>query len=448
MSRSCLFIVLAAGEGTRMRSALPKALHKIAGKPLVSHVVATVASMDAGDIAAVVGPDAEKVGEAARAITPDIEIYTQEQRLGTAHAVMAARGAIGRGYDDIVVLFADTPLVQATTIAAMRKKLAEGAAAVVLGFRTARPEGYGRLLEQNGELVAVREDRDASAGERAIGFCNAGIMALDGRLALDNLDAISSNNAKNEYYLTDIIEISRKRGGTCLALEAPESEVLGINTREDLAAAERAWQERRRRELLLAGVTMQAPETVFLNHDTVIGADCELEPNIRFGEGVELAPGVKVRAFCHLEGCQIAGGAVIGPFARIRPGTRLAEDVRVGNFCELKNADVAAGAKINHLSYVGDASVGSKANIGAGTITCNYDGFQKYRTVIGDKAFIGSNTALVAPVKIGDEAYIASGSVIVSDVPSASLGIARGRQAIKEGYTRKIAERAKSGGKD
>jgi bifunctional UDP-N-acetylglucosamine pyrophosphorylase / glucosamine-1-phosphate N-acetyltransferase len=448
MSRNCLFIVLAAGEGTRMHSRLPKALHRIAGKPLVSHVLATVSSLGAGDVAAVVGSGTEAVGATAEAALPGIEIFTQEQRLGTAHAVLAAREAIKRGYDDIVVLFADTPLVEAETIAAMRQKLTEGAAAVVLGFRTERPGGYGRLLERDGGLVAIREERDANAQERAIRFCNAGIMAFDGTRALDNLDAISSDNAKGEYYLTDIVEITRKAGGICMALEAPESEVLGINTREDLAAAELAWQARKRRALMLAGVTMQAPDTVFLSHDTAIGADCELEPNIRFGEGVELEPGVTVRAFCHLEGCRIASGAVIGPFARIRPGTLIAEGARIGNFCELKNADVAAGAKINHLSYVGDASVGTQANIGAGTITCNYDGFGKYRTEIGAKAFIGSNSALVAPVKIGDEAYIASGSVIVSDVPRGSLAIARGRQAVKEGYAGKIAARAKSGSKD
>jgi bifunctional UDP-N-acetylglucosamine pyrophosphorylase / glucosamine-1-phosphate N-acetyltransferase len=444
MSRTCLFIILAAGEGTRMRSTLPKALHRIAGKPIVSHVVATASSTGIGNVALVVGSGAEDVRGAARAELPGVEIFEQKQRLGTAHAVLAARDAISRGYDDIVVLFADTPLVRAETIVAMRQGLAAGAAAVILGFRTDKPDGYGRLLEKDGELLAVREDRDASRQEREIRFCNAGIMALDGANALADLDAISNDNAKNEYYLTEIVEIVRKRGGKTVAMEARESDVLGINTREDLAEAELAWQGRRRRELLLAGVTMQAPETVFLSHDTVLGTDCELEPNIRFGEGVELESGVTVRAFSHLEGCHISSGAVIGPFARIRPGTTIAEGVRIGNFCELKNADVATGAKINHLSYVGDASVGANANIGAGTITCNYDGFGKYRTEIGDNAFIGSNSALVAPVKIGDGAYIASGSVIVADVPSGSLGIARGRQAIKEGYAARIGERAKS----
>ncbi len=442
MARSCLTIILAAGEGTRMRSARPKVLHEVAGLAMVAHV-ARAASAAGGDALAVVtGPDADDVRACVKAITPDAKLYEQRDRLGTAHAVLAAREAIAAGHDDILVLFGDTPLIRPETLTRMRGALAEGAEVAVLGFRTDEPAGYGRLIEEDGELVAIREHNDASEEERRIGFCNGGIMGFGGARALELLDAIGNDNAKGEYYLTDIVEAARSRGLKTLALEAEEEEILGINTRAELARAEAIWQARRRRDIMLSGVTMTAPETVHLCHDTQIGPDSLIEPNVVFGPGVILEGGVTVRAFSHLEGCRIATGAIVGPYARLRPGTEMAEGSKVGNFCELKNASIEAGAKVNHLSYIGDARVGAKANIGAGTITCNYDGVNKYRTDIGAGAFIGSNSALVAPVTIGDNAYVGSGSVITEDVPADAMAVARGRQATKEGYATAIRERA------
>jgi len=450
MARSCLTIVLAAGEGTRMRSSKPKVLHEIAGLPMVAHVVAAAADAGSQALAVVTGPGAAEVDAVVASVAPQARLFTQWERLGTAHAVLAARDAIADGHDDILVVFADTPLVRQQTLQRLRAALAEGAGVAVLGFRTADPTGYGRLIEKGGELVAIREHRDATEAERAIAFCNGGIMAFGGDRALAMLDAIGNANARGEYYLTDIVEIARGRGMRVVALEAAEEEIFGVNTRAELARVEAVWQKRRRHEAMLSGVTMIAPETVHLSHDTVLGADCEIEPNVFFGPGVKLAARAHVRAFSHLEGCEIGEGVSVGPFARIRPGTRMATGSRVGNFCELKNADVEAGAKINHLTYVGDARVGAGANIGAGTITCNYDGVAKHHTDIGANAFIGSNSSLIAPVSIGDGAYVGSGSVVTQDVPPGALAVARSRQANKEGYASAIRLRglkAKQGGK-
>ncbi|MEC9343418.1 MAG: bifunctional UDP-N-acetylglucosamine diphosphorylase/glucosamine-1-phosphate N-acetyltransferase GlmU [Pseudomonadota bacterium] len=444
MARSCLTIILAAGEGTRMRSQKPKVLHEVAGLAMVSHVARAARGAGEGDLAVVTGPDAEAIRGEIAGHAPEARYYEQVDRLGTAHAVLAAREAIAQGHDDVLVLFADTPLLRAETLDRIRAELAKGAEIAVLGFRASDPTGYGRLIERDGELLAIREHNDASEQERCITFCNGGIMGFAGRDALALLDAIGNDNAKSEFYLTDIVEIARKRGLKAVALEAAEEEVLGINTRVELARAEAVWQSRRRQEVMLGGVTMHAPETVMLHHDTVIGTDSVIEPNVVFGPGVALAGGVHVRAFSHLEGCRIEAGVTIGPFARLRPGTDMGQGSRVGNFCELKNAQVEAGAKINHLSYVGDARVGAGANIGAGTITCNYDGVNKYRTDIGAGAFIGSNSALVAPVSIGDDAYVASGSVITEDVPADALAVARGRQANKPGRAAAIRARAKA----
>ncbi|GIL00384.1 MAG: bifunctional protein GlmU [Alphaproteobacteria bacterium] len=441
MARSCLTIVLAAGEGTRMRSRLPKVLHPVAGLAMVTHVLRAAAHAGASAQAVVTGPDGAAVVAAVREDAPDAACFVQQERLGTAHAVLAARQAIAHGHDDILVLFADTPLTRRATLQRMRAALADGADVVALGFRAADPTGYGRLIETDGRLVAIREHGDCSEAERAITFCNGGIMALAGRHALSLLDAVGNANAKGEYYLTDIVAIASGRGLKVVAVEAPEEETIGVNTRAELARAEAIWQARRRREAMEAGVTLTAPETVFFSHDTEIGGDCVVEPNVFFGPGVVLDEDVRVRSFCHLEGCRIGPRTTVGPFARIRPGTRMAPGSRVGNFCELKNAEVEAGAKINHLTYIGDARVGAAANIGAGTITCNYDGVNKHHTDIGAGAFIGSNSALVAPVTIGDGAYVASGSVITEDVPAEAMAVARGRQANKPGYARAIRAR-------
>jgi len=408
---------------------------------MVCHVASAANSAGGETQAVVVGRQGEAVGKAVREAVANVSLHEQSERLGTAHAVLAARGEIEKGYDDILVLFADTPLLKSETLTAMRGQLAAGASVAVLGFRTEQPTGYGRLIEREGELVAIREERDASEAEREIGFCNGGIMGLDGRKALALLEAIGNANAKGEYYLTDIVEIAHRQGLRVVAQEAEEEELLGVNNRAELARIEAIWQQRRRQALMLEGVTMTAPGTVFLSHDTSIGADSVIEPNVVFGPGVRLEADVLVRSFSHLEGCHIASGVTVGPYARIRPGTLMEQGSRVGNFCELKNVSVEAGAKINHLSYVGDARVGAGANIGAGTITCNYDGVNKHHTDIGANAFIGSNSALVAPVSIGEGAYVASGSVITGDVPAQALAVARGRQANKPGYAALVRER-------
>lgn len=435
-ARSCLSVILAAGEGTRMKSALPKVLHAVAGLPLVCHVIDAAAAAGSGALAVVVGHGAEEVGKAARARAPGADVYLQAQRLGTAHAVLAARAAIARGHDDVLVMFGDTPLIEAQALETARAKLAEGAAVAVIGFRTTNPTGYGRLFEKDGALVAIREERDCTDEERKITFCNGGLMAISGEHVLSLLDAVGNDNAKGEYYLTDIVEIARGRGLPVVATEAPFENVLGINNRAELAEAEAIWQSRKRRAMMLSGVTLMAPETVHFNHDTVIGADTIVEPNVVFGSKVTVAGNARIRAFSHLEGATVGEACEVGPFARLRPGARLAEKAKVGNFCEVKEAEIQAGAKINHLTYIGDATVGADANIGAGTITCNYNGYTKDRTEIGAGAFIGSNSSLVAPVRIGDRAYVASGSVVTIDVPDDALAFGRARQEVKPGRAR------------
>jgi bifunctional UDP-N-acetylglucosamine pyrophosphorylase/glucosamine-1-phosphate N-acetyltransferase len=439
--RSCLSIVLAAGEGTRMKSALPKVLHPLAGLPMIAHVMRAAQAAGEGDLALVVGHGADELRKAVAGLAPGATIVEQAQRLGTAHATLAARASIERGYDDILVMFGDTPLIDAAMLKAARAPLAEGAAVVVVGFDAPDPAGYGRLVEAKGTLVAIREERDCSEEERRISFCNGGVMAIDGSRALTLLDAVGNANAKGEFYLTDIVAIAHAAGLKVVATKASFESVLGVNTRVELARAEAIWQERKRRDLMLSGVTLIAPETVFLSHDTEIGADATVEPHVVFGPGVTIAGGAVIHSFSHIEGASIAAGCQIGPFARLRPGTNLHAKSKVGNFCEIKKATVEAGAKVNHLSYIGDAVVGAKANIGAGTITCNYDGFNKFVTDIGPGAFVGSNSSLVAPIRIGRDAYIASGSVITQDVPDEGLAFGRARQSTIPGKGRELRER-------
>ena len=418
-----------------MKSDKAKVLHAVAGRSMLAHVLASVAAADVSDVAVVVGPGREDVRAEAHRLAPNAQVFTQTERLGTAHAVLAASGAIGDVYDDLIVLFADTPLVTGETICDLRNALAAGAGVAALGFIAENPFGYGRLLQDDGNrLIAIREEKDASESERAIRLCNAGLMAIDGRRALELLSRIDANNAKGEYYLTDIVEIARSAGLETRVVVANESEVLGVNDRVQLAQAEAVLQTRLRRAAMTNGVTMIAPETVYLSHDTVLGRDVTIEPHVVFGPGVRVGDGATVHAFSHLEGAQIGPGASVGPYARLRPGAKLGENARIGNFVELKNAEIAAGAKVNHLSYIGDADIGANANIGAGTITCNYDGFFKYRTVVGANAFIGSNSALVAPVTIGAGAYVGSGSVVTRDVAADALAVARGNQLEKSGW--------------
>jgi bifunctional UDP-N-acetylglucosamine pyrophosphorylase/glucosamine-1-phosphate N-acetyltransferase len=427
-----------------MKSALPKVLHRVAGLPLVGHVVAAARGAGAGDIAVVVGRGADEVRAAIDNKQGRLETFLQTERKGTGHAVLAARDALARGYDDVLVLFGDTPLVEADALLTARNKLAAGAAVVVMGFRTDKPAGYGRLIEENGALTAIREDKDCSEAERAITFCNGGLMAIAGDHALALLDAIGNDNAKGEYYLTDIVAIARAQGLTVVAAEVAADSVLGVNNRVELAEAESLWQAKRRKAAMLDGATLIAPETVFFAHDTVLGSDTIVEPNVFFGPGVRVESGVTIHAFSHLEGTSIGKGAEIGPFARLRPGAQLGEKSKVGNFCEVKKAQVGPGAKINHLTYIGDASIGAGSNIGAGTITCNYDGMNKFKTEIGAGAFIGSNSSLVAPVTIGDGAYVASGSVITQDVPGDALAFGRARQKTIDGRADDLRQRQRS----
>ncbi|QQM32383.1 bifunctional UDP-N-acetylglucosamine diphosphorylase/glucosamine-1-phosphate N-acetyltransferase GlmU [Martelella lutilitoris] len=442
MSRSALAIVLAAGDGTRMKSDKTKMLHEVAGRAMAAHVVDTVARSGVDETVLVVGRDGDKVAAACASADKTLRTFEQTERLGTAHAVLAAREAIAAGFDDLIVTYGDTPLITAETLGRARTALAERSDVVVIGFEAADPTGYGRLLVRDGALTAIREEKDASADERAVTLCNSGLMAINGRRALEFLDAIGNDNAKGEYYLTDVVEVALAKGGRASVVMADPQEVLGCNNRAELAELERIWQARRRRELMLSGVTMIAPETVFLSYDTEIGPDTVIEPNVWFGPGVRIAANVTIHAFSHIEGASVASGSQVGPFARLRPGAVLHDDAKVGNFCEVKNGDIGVGAKVNHLSYIGDASIGAKANIGAGTITCNYDGVNKARTTIGDNAFIGSNSALVAPVAIGNGAYVGSGSVITTDVPDNALAIARGRQENREGRAELIRARA------
>lgn len=441
MERTCLAIILAAGESTRMKSAMSKVLHPVAGRPMIAHVVDALASASISDVALVVGRDADAVSAAAATDEVAVTSFLQKERLGTAHAVLAAREAIAKGYDDVLVVFGDTPLITAAPLKAARDGLAAGNDVVVIGFQATDPTGYGRLIVKDGALVAIREHRDASDEERRITYCNGGLMAIDGRKALDLLDRIGNANAKGEYYLTDLVEIARSLDGRAIAVEAPEEELTGCNTRAELAYIERLWQQRRRHELMLAGVSMIAPETVFLSWDTALAQDVLLEPNVVFGPGVRVESGAVIHAFSHLEGAHVRAGATVGPFARLRPGADIGAKSKVGNFCEVKNAEIGAGAKVNHLTYIGDAFVGAGSNIGAGTITCNYDGVNKHVTRIGANAFVGSNSSLVAPVSIGDGALVASGSVITEDVPADAVAFGRARQDVKPGRAPILRER-------
>ncbi|MET3892051.1 bifunctional UDP-N-acetylglucosamine pyrophosphorylase/glucosamine-1-phosphate N-acetyltransferase [Bosea sp. OAE506] len=443
-ARSCLAILLAAGEGTRMRSQRPKVLHEIGGRSLLGHALTALATAGADRVVVVVGPGREDVAEAARRLLPELTIAVQAERRGTAHAALAAREALAAGFDDVIVAFADTPLIRPDTFGALRAELARGACVVALGFEAQDPTGYGRLLLRDGALEAIVEHKDATPDQRAVRFCNAGLMALDGKNALSLLEAIGNDNAQSEFYLPDAVALARGRGLEARAIAAPESEVQGVNDRIQLATAEAEFQRRKRREVMAAGATLTAPETVFFSHDTAIGRDVLIEPHVVFGPGVSVADGAVIHAFSHLEGAEVGPQASVGPYARLRPGARLADKAKVGNFVEIKAAEIGAGAKVSHLTYIGDATVGAEANIGAGTITCNYDGFFKYRTIIGEGAFVGSNSSLVAPVTIGAGAIVGSGSVVTEDVAADALALGRGRQVVKDGWAKSFREAAQA----
>ena len=442
--RSFLPIVLAAGLGTRMRSNLPKVMHEIGHLPLVAHVLKMLSQCDPRGIAVVIGPDMSALNDLVTRVEPAADCFIQTDRLGTAHAALAARDAMNTDVDDVLVLFGDTPLVTPHAIRKVRAELAGGADVAVLGFEAADPFGYGRLLTDGGKLLAIREERDATDEERTVTFCNSGIMGFSGKIVLTVLDSIENHNAKGEFYLTDAAEIANRLGLRVVTASADEEEVQGINTRAQLAACEAVFQKRMRSAALENGVSLLAPDTVYFAHDTLIETGAVIEQNVVFGPGVKVEGGATIRAFSHLENAFVGAGATVGPYARLRPGATISSHAHVGNFVEIKNAEIGSGAKVNHLTYIGDAFVGAKTNIGAGTITCNYDGFGKHRTEIGAGSFVGSNATLVAPLTLGDGVYVAAGSTVTEDVPTDALVIGRGRQALKPGRAEQLRARFKA----
>lgn len=422
-------VILAAGKGTRMQSETTKVLHKVGGRMMVDWSLALADQLRCDKRVLVIGTHSDDLKRVAVERVGEGSIAVQDPPMGTGHAVLSARAALDGFEGHVVVLYADTPLLPVSAVEAAFQSLDDGADICVLGFEAIEPGGYGRLItSDNGELLKIVEAKEASPDELAVKFCNSGVMAVRGDQLFELLGRVTNANAKGEYYLTDIVEIGRSAGLKASAVKCDEEDVLGVNSRVQLAEAEDVFQRQRRQKMMEDGVTLIDPKSVFVSHDTKIGRDVVIEPNVFFGPGVEIADKVVVRAFSHLEGCKIGRGSTIGPFARLRPGAVLADDVHIGNFVEVKNSTLGSGAKANHLSYIGDGDVGSRTNIGAGTIFCNYDGYFKHRTTIGDGVFVGSNSSLVAPVSLGDGSFVGSGSVITDDVPEDSLALARGRQ--------------------
>ncbi len=434
-------VILAAGLGTRMNSDLPKVLHKVAGAPLLHHAMRAGAALEPDRTVIVAGHAAEAVAEAARSYDPDVAVVIQAEQNGTGHAVATALPALDGFAGTVVVLYGDTPFLTPDTLAAL---VASEADVTFLGFNAADPKRYGRLVTDGAVLQRIVEWKDATEAERAVGLCNSGVMAADARLLARLVGALKNDNAAGEYYLTDVVAAARAAGHSAGFVVCDEAETMGVDTRAQLAAAEAAFQARARAAALADGVTLTDPATVWLAFDTVIGRDAVVGPNVVFGPGVTVESGAVIEAFCHLAGCHISEGATVGPFARLRPGAELGPDVHVGNFVEVKNAILATGAKVGHLTYLGDADVGEHANIGAGTVTCNYDGVMKHRTVIGARAFIGSDTMLVAPVRVGDDAMTATGTVVTTDVPDAALAVARSPQVNKPGLAVRLMEKLRA----
>jgi bifunctional UDP-N-acetylglucosamine pyrophosphorylase/glucosamine-1-phosphate N-acetyltransferase len=439
ISRPLAVIILAAGQGTRMKSALHKVLHPIAGRPMLLHLLASTAELSPERQVVVVGAGREQVEKAVAG--KGVAVAVQDKQLGTGHAVSQAHDALAGFAGDVLILYGDVPLVSAATMRAMIDRLNRGdePRAVVLGFRPADAAAYGRIIaDGQGIIGKMVEYKDASEAERAVTLCNSGLMAVRSTDLFVLLDSIGNDNAAGEYYLPDIVMLP---GGQSAVIETEAFEVAGVNSRIELAGVEAAWQAQRRLAAMRDGATLVAPETVFFSHDTVLGKDVVIEPNVVFNPGVTVEDDVVIHAFSHLEGATVRRGAEIGPYARLRPGADIGTGAKVGNFVEIKKATLGEGAKANHLSYIGDASVGANANIGAGTITCNYDGFGKYRTEIGAGAFIGSNSALVAPVKVGDGAIVGAGSVLTRDVEPDALAVARGKQESRAGWAKAFRER-------
>ena len=430
-------VVLAAGQGSRMQSDLPKVLHRLGGVPLVGHALAAGRSLDPHRVVVVAGHGADAVTKAVGKLDPDAQVALQAEQLGTGHAVAQALPLLDGFSGKVVVLYGDTPFIGEDTLAAL---VAHPADIAVLGFEAADPGRYGRLVVKGDDLDRIVEWKDADEATRRIALCNSGVMAADAALLADLVGRLGNDNAAGEYYLTDIVGLARADGRRAAVVTCDEAETLGINTRTELSAAETAFQTRRRAEMLENGVTLAEPATVWFAPDTHIGRDAVIGQNVVFGPGVTIESGAEILPFCHLEGCHVSAGATVGPFARLRPGAELGGDVHVGNFVEVKNAVLHEGAKVGHLTYLGDAEIGERTNIGAGTVTCNYDGVSKHRTEIGPDAFIGSDTMLVAPVRVGARAMTASGSVITADVPDDALGLGRARQVTKPGLGARIMQ--------
>lgn len=434
---STALVILAAGKGTRMESDLPKVLHKIGGAPLLHHAMLSASALEPERTIVVTGHGADLVEAAAQDFDADAIAVRQDEQLGTAHAVAQAKTALDGFEGDVIVLYGDTPFITTETL---EKMIAARTSSdvVVLGFEAADPGRYGRLIMDGSALMQIVEFKDATEAERAVSLCNSGVVCVSKDLLFDLLEAVGNDNAAGEYYLPDIVGIANARGLKATAVTCDEAETLGINSRLELASAEALFQQSKRRALIEDGVMMQAPDTVFLSFDTIIGRDAEIEPNVIFAPGVTVESGARVRAFSHLEGAHVSRGATVGPFARLRPGAELAEHVHIGNFVEIKNATIDEGAKVNHLTYIGDAQIGARTNVGAGTITCNYDGVMKHKTIIGRDTFIGSNTMLIAPVTVGDEAMTATATVVTKDVPDGAMAISRAEQNNKPGFARKM----------
>ena len=427
-------IILAAGKGTRMKSALHKVLHPIAGRPMLGHLVDAVAALGAERTVIVAGAGREQVEQFASPL--GLAVAVQAEQLGTAHAVQQAETALAGFEGDVLILYGDVPLVATETMARMVARLHEedAPAVVVLGFRPAETLTYGRVIAEHGRVLKMVEHKDASSTERAETLCNSGLMAVRAADLWRLLGKVGNANAAGEYYLPDIVMLAAAEGRHAAVIETDAEEVAGVNSRAELAQVEALWQARRRAQAMADGASLVAPDTVWFAFDTTLGHDVTIGPNVVFGTGVAIADAVTIHAFCHIEGARVASGAIVGPYARLRPGADIGADAHVGNFVEIKQARLGEGAKANHLTYIGDADIGARSNIGAGTITCNYDGFGKYRTTIGAGAFIGSNSALVAPVTIGDGAITGAGSVITGDLPADALGLTRAPQQTKPGW--------------
>lgn len=428
-------VILAAGQGTRMQSALPKVLHPVGGRPMIDWSIALAQSVGCDRILVVCSPAGEAVQDHVVDLLGPSAVTIQDPPRGTGHAVLTAQQALSDFEGELVVLCGDVPLIETETLEGLFAEVSAGATVGVLGFEAADPGAYGRLItDAAGNLEAIVEAKEATPEQLAVSFCNSGVIAAPSKIMFDLLSKVTNDNIKGEYYLTDIVELAREAGGICRTVSCDEAQVMGINTRAQLANAEAAFQARKRGQVLASGVTMTAPETVYFSYDTEIETDALIEPNVVFATGVTVKSRARIRAFSHLEGAVVGAESVIGPFVRLRPGAELESNVKIGNFVEVKNTKMGAGAQASHLSYLGDGEIGAGANIGAGTIFCNYDGFLKHKTTVGKDAFIGSNSALVAPVTIGDGAFVGSGSVITKDVEANALAVARGRQMQKAGW--------------